>query len=129
MGGRPAVGSAPPGKRAPRAAVGADGGGAGGTDGGPETLGGEVAAVAPVAPVAPVNGAAGAPPVPYTGTALLEATGVTNTGSVPPAIAITPPHTEHRARTPVAGTFAGSTRNTDRHSGHATVIRHVPVSA
>lgn len=35
---------------------------------------------------------------------------------------ITPPHTEHRARTPAAGTFAGSTRKTDRHSGQLTFI-------
>lgn len=47
---------------------------------------------------------------------------VTMTGNVPPAIAITPPHTEQRARTPLAGTLAGSTRKTERQSGHATVI-------
>ncbi len=35
---------------------------------------------------------------------------------------ITPPHTEQRARTPAAGTFAGSTRKTDRHSGQLTFI-------
>ncbi len=33
---------------------------------------------------------------------------------------MTPPHTEHRARTPPDGTFAGSTRNTELHSGHET---------
>ena len=33
-----------------------------------------------------------------------------------------PPQTEHRARTPPAGTFVGSTRKTDRHSGHETFI-------
>jgi hypothetical protein len=48
--------------------------------------------------------------------------GVTEIGSEPPAMAITPPHTEQRARTPVAGTFAGSTRKTDRQSGQETVI-------
>lgn len=48
--------------------------------------------------------------------------GVTETGRVPPAMPMTPPHTEQRARTPVAGTLAGSTRNTERHSGHETVI-------
>ena len=47
---------------------------------------------------------------------------VTITGNVPPAMAITAPHTEQRARTPLAGTFAGSTRNTERQSGQATVI-------
>ena len=36
------------------------------------------------------------------------------------AIVSTPPHTEHRARTACDGIFAGSTRNTDRHSGHVT---------
>jgi hypothetical protein len=48
--------------------------------------------------------------------------GVTEIGSEPPAMAMTPPHTEQRARTPVAGTFAGSTRKTDRQSGQETVI-------
>ncbi len=33
---------------------------------------------------------------------------------------ITPPQTEQRARTPPSGTFAGSTRKTDRQSGHVT---------
>ncbi|MEO7361830.1 MAG: hypothetical protein ABI120_15980 [Gemmatimonadaceae bacterium] len=47
---------------------------------------------------------------------------VTITGNVPPEIAMTAPHTEHRARTPLAGTLAGSTRNTERQSGHAIVI-------
>jgi len=36
------------------------------------------------------------------------------------AMVITPPHTEHLARTDVEGIFAGSMRNTDRHSGQAT---------
>lgn len=48
--------------------------------------------------------------------------GVTEMGSVPPEMEITPPQTEQRARTPVAGTFAGSTRKTERHSGQETVI-------
>ena len=54
--------------------------------------------------------------------------GVTMTGNVPPLIAIMPPHTEQRARTPLAGTFAGSTRNTERQSGQPTVIVHHPNS-
>jgi hypothetical protein len=33
---------------------------------------------------------------------------------------MTPPHTEQRARTPPDGTFAGSTRKTELHSGHET---------
>jgi hypothetical protein len=33
---------------------------------------------------------------------------------------MTPPHTEHRARTPPDGTLVGSTRNTELHSGHET---------
>lgn len=37
---------------------------------------------------------------------------------------ITPPHTEQRARTAAPTTFAGSTRNTDRHSGQDTFITH-----
>lgn len=36
------------------------------------------------------------------------------------ATTITPPHTEQRARTLPSGTFAGSIRKTDRHSGHTT---------
>jgi len=38
-------------------------------------------------------------------------------------IAITPPHTEQRARTPARGIFAGSTRNTELHSGQVTFMR------
>jgi hypothetical protein len=34
-------------------------------------------------------------------------------GDSAPAICITAPHTEQRARTPPVGTFAGSTRKTD----------------
>jgi hypothetical protein len=37
-------------------------------------------------------------------------------------IAITPPHTEQRARTPASGIFAGSTRKMDPHSGQTTFI-------
>ena len=37
-------------------------------------------------------------------------------------IEMIPPHTEHRARTPGPGTLAGSTRNTDWHSGHETFM-------
>lgn len=38
-----------------------------------------------------------------------------------PAVTVmTPPHTEQRARTVVAGTLAGSTRKTERHSGQET---------
>ena len=33
---------------------------------------------------------------------------------------MTPPQTEQRARTPVAGILVGSTRNTERHSGQET---------
>jgi hypothetical protein len=38
-------------------------------------------------------------------------------------MAITPPHTEQRARTPASGIFAGSTRNTELHSGQVTFMR------
>ena len=44
--------------------------------------------------------------------------------SVPAAITITPPHTEHRARTLAAGILAGSTRKTERHSEHVTFMEH-----
>mgnify|MGYP001555770969 CR=1 FL=1 len=37
-------------------------------------------------------------------------------------IAITPPHTEQRARTPASGIFAGSTRKTELHSGQVTFM-------
>jgi hypothetical protein len=39
-----------------------------------------------------------------------------------PGIAMIAPQTEQRARTPAVGTFAGSTRNTEWHSGHVTFI-------
>jgi hypothetical protein len=45
---------------------------------------------------------------------------------VPPDTTMMPPQTEQRARTPVAGTLAGSTRNTDRQSGQETVIALSP---
>jgi hypothetical protein len=58
------------------------------------------------------------------------AEGVAARAGAPPAataaIVITPPHTEHRARTPPVGTFDGSTRNTDRHSGHVTFTAPPP---
>jgi len=38
-------------------------------------------------------------------------------------IAITPPHTEQRARTPASGILAGSTRKTELHSGQVTFMR------
>jgi hypothetical protein len=39
---------------------------------------------------------------------------------LPTPTVMTPPHTEQRARMPAAGTLAGSTRNTDLHSGQET---------
>jgi hypothetical protein len=39
---------------------------------------------------------------------------------LPTPIVITPPQTEQRARRPSSGIFVGSTRKTDRHSGHET---------
>ncbi|MCX5762060.1 MAG: hypothetical protein NTW72_11270 [Gemmatimonadetes bacterium] len=42
------------------------------------------------------------------------------------AIEMTPPHTEQRARTPTVGTFEGSTRKTDRQSGHETFTAAPP---
>jgi hypothetical protein len=38
-------------------------------------------------------------------------------------MAITPPHTEQRARTPASGILAGSTRKTELHSGQVTFMR------
>ncbi len=46
--------------------------------------------------------------------------------SSPPAIVITPPHTEQRARTLADGTFDGSTRKIDRHSGQETFMTSPP---
>ena len=46
--------------------------------------------------------------------------------SLAPAMMITPPHTEQRARTLAAGIFAGSTRNTERHSEQVTFIACLP---
>ena len=44
-------------------------------------------------------------------------------------IAITPPHTEQRARTPPSGIFAGSTRKTDPHSWQIAFIASSTPSA
>jgi hypothetical protein len=41
-------------------------------------------------------------------------------------IGMIPPQTEQRARTPGPGTRAGSTRNTDWHSGHETFMTRRP---
>lgn len=46
--------------------------------------------------------------------------------STPPVMEMTPPHTTHRARTFADGSFAGSTRKTERHSGQVTFIRRLP---
>jgi hypothetical protein len=73
----------------------------------------------------PRAGVAREAPPPKAGTAAAALAGVMDTGNVPPLIAITPPHTLQRARTPVAGTLAGSTRNTERHSGQLTFTRHL----
>jgi hypothetical protein len=43
--------------------------------------------------------------------------------SAPAETVMTPPHTEQRARMAVPGSFAGLTRNTERHSGQVTFIR------
>jgi hypothetical protein len=40
----------------------------------------------------------------------------------PREMVMTPPHTEQRARTLAAGTLSGSTRKTERHSGHTAFI-------
>lgn len=73
----------------------------------------------------PRAGVAREVPPPKAGTAAAALAGVMETGSVPPLMAITPPQTEQRARTPVAGTLAGSTRNTERHSGQLTFTPHL----
>jgi hypothetical protein len=66
-------------------------------------------------------------------TCAADAPGATAAGA---AMAMTPPQTEQRARTPTVGTLDGSTRNTDRHSGHETFTtppprlpRRAPVAA
>ena len=48
--------------------------------------------------------------------------------SAPAAMVITPPHTEQRARTLADASFAGSTRNTERHSGQETFIGGLPLA-
>lgn len=49
------------------------------------------------------------------------ARGVNSSAAASPRFTvITPPQTAHRARTEAPGILAGSTRNTDRHSGHET---------
>lgn len=52
-----------------------------------------------------------------TGPALANAGENSSSIELPTPIVMTPPHTEHRARTPMADTLSGSTRKTDRHSG------------
>src|SRR5687767_15605460 len=47
---------------------------------------------------------------------------------VGPGIEMIPLQTEHRAFTPVGGTFAGSTRKTERQSGQLTFISELPPS-
>jgi len=99
-------------------AAGGATGGATGCTGGRGGIGGVSREGAPLGAIPPES----FPP----GTAAADAlAGVTDTGNVPPAIAMIPPHTEHRARTPVAGTLAGSTRKTDWHSGHVTFTRRL----
>ncbi len=53
------------------------------------------------------------------GVAVGEGANSSSIGAPAPTM-MTPPHTEQRARTPPDGTFAGSTRNTELHSGHET---------
>src|SRR5436305_1049634 len=63
-----------------------------------------------------------------TGEALAEAPAIAgwrdgaNSSSIelPAPTVMTPPHTEQRARMPAEGIFVGSTRKTERHSGHET---------
>jgi len=92
-----------------------------------EAAGIEAAGVARAA--TPRAGVARETPPLKAGTAAAALAGVMDTGRVPPLMAITPPQTEHRARTPVDGTLAGSTRNTERHSGQLTFMRHLRPSA
>lgn len=58
----------------------------------------------------------------------LATAGAANSSRPPPApaIVITPPQTEHRARATAMGIFAGSTRNTERHSGQVTFMPSPP---
>ena len=60
-------------------------------------------------------------------TALADA-GTANSSRPPPApaIVITPPQTEQRARATAMGTLAGSTRKTERHSGQVTFMPSPP---
>lgn len=105
------------------AGIGGGDGGAGGTD---AAVGGDAGmAIAGLVP-AGVYGRCGVGRDGRGAATAPSEAGVTEIGSEPPAIAMTPPHTEQRARTPVAGTFAGSTRKTDRQSGQETVIVPVP---
>ncbi len=68
--------------------------------------------------------------LPAGATCATDATGATGatgaTAAIGAAMAMMPPHTEQRARTPTVGTLDGSTRNTDRHSGHETFTTPPP---
>jgi hypothetical protein len=104
------VGTAGSGARtAGRTRVGGSGESGGGSEGGTITAGAETATA---------GGGGGA-----TIAAGAEATAASATPT-----ANTPRHTEHRARTPPAGTFAGSTRKTVEQVGQVTFMDQSPSS-
>src|ERR1051325_2884916 len=113
---RPAAGAT-----APRPTVGGSAAAGGGPRGAPGR-GGDGAAT-----ICGVIAGVGALPK-CTGVGLDAATaGVNSSAAAPSDITVmTPPHTEQRARTEPPTTFAGSTRNTDPHSGQLTFIDRAP---
>jgi len=118
-----------------RAGVGIDIGVAGAAGGGGITgVTGIVGrgATAGAANVGACGSAAAGGATPAVPRALIAALGLAaNSSSIelPAPTAMTPPQTEQRARTPAAGIFDGSTRKTDRHSGHETFTYRPPLQS
>ncbi|HYB41746.1 MAG TPA: hypothetical protein VEL75_08260 [Candidatus Methylomirabilis sp.] len=71
------------------------------------------------------RGGAATPPPARAALGAAAAAATPKSSSIAPRspIAITPPQTEQRARMPLIGTLAGSTRKIDPHSGQVTFMR------
>lgn len=118
-----ALRSVPPGVRASMGGVGSV---AGGRDVG---IADGTGATAPVDEAASATALGWLPGrIPACGEDARGSTGDTKSSSIAPCspIAITPPHTEQRARIPACGIFVGSTRKTEPHSAHVTFIASAP---
>jgi hypothetical protein len=99
-------------------------GGGGGTAGRGGGAAGETTGVGVAGTAGVIGGVGAVLMVSGGGVAFRAAAGVNSSADSAPwrVIAMTPPHTAHRARTEAPGIFPGSMRKTDRHSGQATFI-------